>query len=67
MNALRKALLCAGVGTVLGYVGMIGLVYVASDPRLQPQGPVSMPLDKYRCPQGPEFTLCRITSKEPRP
>lgn len=67
MSTLRRALLCAGLGTVLGYVGMIGLVYVATDPRLQPQGPVAMPLDKYRCPQGPEFQLCRIAAKEPTP
>ncbi len=61
---VQRAALCALLGTTMGYLGMAGLVYIATDPRIQPQAPVSMPLDKYRCPQGDEFQLCRITAKE---
>lgn len=61
---VQRAALCTLAGITLGYSGMAALVYVATDPRLQPRAPVAMPLDKYRCPQGDEFQLCRITAKE---
>lgn len=66
-KVMQRAAICTLIGVALGYSGMAALVYVATDPRIQSRGPVAMPLDKYRCPQGPEFQICRIAAKEPTP